>query len=452
MKKVVILWMLLLGLLLAGCAQSTGKNTPELEEVSQEMQPVKQQVSLSSNSLLADSFDTAVVLEINEKIHSIRFWNLAKGRTYALSYDSATGIKDRFENELVVSQLKSGDVVKVAFEKENHYAHGIWIDPSVDVIEDVTKFVIHNTAMTMEIGEKRYSLDPCVNVYGDGQQLSLMDISSADTLTVYAMDHSILSIAISTGHGYVRLEGDELFEGGFVEFGQSHIFKVEPDMLFVLPVGSYDMLISNKGMSAEKPVEVLSGKETAVDVSDLVQMEGNQEGTIVFTIDPSDAILLIDGQETDYSKEVKLSVGIHQMKLKKEGYKTISQFIKVGATTANLDIEMEKTQAGQEDDASEDQTSVSNNTITANSGTYQVYIDAPIGAELYLDGKYIGVIPTSFEKKAGNYTVSLRRSGYITRSYSLEVDNSQKDMHYTFSALQEDMTQTILDYTTGLGL
>ena len=167
-----------------------------------------------------------------------------------------------------------------------------------------------------------------------------------------------------------------------------------------------------------------------VDVSDLAQVEENKKGGIVFTISPSSAYLTIDGTDTDYSEVVYLPYGIHQMTCKAEGYKTITQYIKVGDEMANINIEME---AGSDDT---DASSVSSNTVTASSSGYQVYIDAPQGGELYVDGKYIGLIPTSFDKKSGSYTVSIRKSGYITRSYSLQVDDSEKDVHYSFSELE----------------
>jgi hypothetical protein len=71
------------------------------------------------------------------------------------------------------------------------------------------------------------------------------------------------------------------------------------------------------------------------------------------------------------------------------------------------------------------------------SGKYKVYIDAPEGVEAYLDGNYIGITPVSFTKKAGSYVVSLRKAGYQTRSYTLQIDNEEKDINYTFTDLIE---------------
>ena len=72
---------------------------------------------------------------------------------------------------------------------------------------------------------------------------------------------------------------------------------------------------------------------------------------------------------------------------------------------------------------------------TASQTAYKVHIDSPVGAEVYLDGNYIGIAPVDFEKKAGNYVVSLRKTGYQTRSYTLQVDSEEKDVTYSFSEL-----------------
>lgn len=71
----------------------------------------------------------------------------------------------------------------------------------------------------------------------------------------------------------------------------------------------------------------------------------------------------------------------------------------------------------------------------SSTGRYKVYIDAPDGAEAYLDGSYIGVTPVSFNKVPGSYVVTLRKSGYQTRSYTLQIDEEEKDINYSFTDL-----------------
>ena len=69
---------------------------------------------------------------------------------------------------------------------------------------------------------------------------------------------------------------------------------------------------------------------------------------------------------------------------------------------------------------------------------YRVYIDAPEGVEAYLNGNYIGITPLDFAKTAGNYVITLRKDGYQTRSYSLQIDSEKKDINYSFTELKKE--------------
>ena len=80
---------------------------------------------------------------------------------------------------------------------------------------------------------------------------------------------------------------------------------------------------------------------------------------------------------------------------------------------------------------------VSDNNVSDTAGTtgYKVTIEAPVGAEVYVDGNYVGIIPASFAKKPGTHDVTIRKSGYKTRSYTVDVDDENKDINYSFSEL-----------------
>ncbi len=425
--------------MVCGCSptvEETG-NVPAIEGI----------VTETEESLrLADSLDRAIIQKIDEAKHKITFYNTTIAKSYTLSYDNATGIKSRHDEELVAGQLQVGAVVEVSFIKDEKRAKNIWLDGSVAITENVTNFKINRTARTFEMNGEQYAIDASAPVMSEGEVLTLMDINEVDTLRIASNDRTIQSITIANGHGYVRLVGAESFEGGWVEFGQSIIRKVEKDMLLLIPAGSYEMLISNEGNVGTKSVSVKANEETQVDVSDLVKEDDNTDkiGGIVFTIIPSDAVLKIDGKQIDYSGVVNLSYGIHHIEVTKTGYSTLSRYIKVGQEMANISINMEQadddSKSDSDDDDDKDDDSVSGNSaITAtDEDEYKVYIDAPEGAELYVDGKYIGKIPTSFAKKSGTYTISVRKSGYKTRSYSLEVDGSDKDVRYSFSSLEKE--------------
>jgi hypothetical protein len=65
-----------------------------------------------------------------------------------------------------------------------------------------------------------------------------------------------------------------------------------------------------------------------------------------------------------------------------------------------------------------------------------VYINAPAGAECYVDGNYTGIVPCSFRRVEGSHVITLSLSGYNTRSYTISVENGTGDMSFSFTDLE----------------
>ena len=303
--------------------------------------------------------------------------------------------------------------------------------------------------------------------------MELMDINAADVLTISGIGTSVYSVQIERGHGYLRLAGDEYFIGGWIEVGQSNIQKITEDMLLTVPEGTYDVLISHEGSGGIKQVTINRNEEVTLDISDL-KGEGVKTGTVLFSVSPAEAEVFVDGEPVDISAPVSLEYGIHQLMVKAEGYKTSTSYLKVAEESAGISIVLDKADDTEKDadtnnnggttqDKNQDNDNSGNNSSGSVSGnqsvssndknnsggtvsgsdnppasnTYKVYIDNPAGAEVYLDGNYIGVCPVSFQKTSGMHVITLRKSGYETRSYTISVDNEKRDASYSFVELDK---------------
>lgn len=252
---------------------------------------------------------------------------------------------------------------------------------------------------------------------------------------------------VEKGHGYLRLTNDENFIGGWIEVGQSMIRPISEDMLLTVPEGSYDVNISLRGSGGVKPVVINRNEEVTLDIGDL-EVEEIQYGKVLFAVTPSSATLYVDGTQVDSGAPVELEYGIHQLLAVAPGYDTLTSYFRVAQPSGGLEVIME-TQSADEDEEDESKSSETESSSSTsagsesgsstdgstNTGSYKVNVDAPEGAEVYLDGNYIGIAPTSFKKEAGVHVVTLRKTGYGTRSYTIQVDSEEKDISYSFAEL-----------------
>ena len=50
----------------------------------------------------------------------------------------------------------------------------------------------------------------------------------------------------------------------------------------------------------------------------------------------------------------------------------------------------------------------------------------------------MGISPVTYDKTAGTHTISLRKSGYQTKSYQIEVTDDDRDLVYSFPDLEKN--------------
>ena len=72
------------------------------------------------------------------------------------------------------------------------------------------------------------------------------------------------------------------------------------------------------------------------------------------------------------------------------------------------------------------------------SAQRKIQIQQPAGAEVYLDGNYIGIAPVSTAKVTGSHVITLSRDGYKTRSYTVNIANDGNDVTFSFSDLTQE--------------
>ncbi len=461
--KLKILCGLICAGLMTGCGRTAAPGTDALQEI------------YDSGFVPAtvgnyDSMDTAVVVKKDTAAATVTFLNLELGKKYTLNYDGATSYADKYSQPIALSQVEPGMIADVTFMHGKKRLNTLRLSAEAFVFDDIKGLETDASGHNIYLGGEIYNLDRRLAVITPDGTGELMDINAVDTLRITGIDHSVYGIYVKSGHGYLRLLNSDYFNGGWVQIGDSLVSQIREDMLLAVPEGEHMITVSNKGSSGTEKVKITRGEESGLDVGGWVKEP--EYGSIIFTVVPEDAKVYIDGEKTDISDKVKLTYGIHQMVAAADGYTTVSRYIKVASELANLNIILEKdpnataseNEAGKEPTASPTPTQTPTPTpVSANSvemievvptvtptptplpeeardaasvGQYRVYIDEPEHVEVYRDGIYLGISPVWFKREPGTYEITLRKSGYQTRSYTINVTDEASDLNYSFSELE----------------
>lgn len=385
-----------------------------------------------------DSADTAILVDRDEKEGTVSFLNLDLGKQYTLSVDGTTRFYDKYGDSISLSQVQTGDIVDVTFLKSKKHLTTLQLSPSAWSFTNVEKYEFNMVRNEVSIGSEVYKLNSNTQYLSEDRKMDSMDLNPSDVLGFQGIDNQVLTVRVEKGHGYLRLANDENFIGGWIEIGQSQIQKISEDMLVLVPEGSYQVNISNKGGGGTKSVVINRNEETTLDIGDL-EIPEPQYGMVLFSVDPSSTEIYIDGSKVDISEPVSLLYGIHQMIARAEGYQSVTQYIRVAQESAGINVVLDAN-AGEEE---EESTSASESSAATATDYYKVYVDAPEGAEVYLDGNYVGISPCSFKKTTGAHVITLRRTGFETRSYTVQIDEEEKDLSYSFADLVSDAGSSV---------
>lgn len=306
----------------------------------------------ASGGQVDDKSLIAIVLDINESDKTMLLNHLDTQTRINYSYSGGTDIVNRYDETIAVSQLKIGEVVEAELS-ENRKLSRIKISDTEWEYQGVTGFEIDRDNQILKVGSEKYKYTDNTIIFNEGNITPIDKLDSIDVVTLKGREKQLDSIIVTSGHGYVRLDGTTFFEGGFVEIGSKIVQLITENMVVPVPAGDYTLRVTKGDNSGSKDISVGINEEIRVNLIEF-QSEAVRLGTLSFKISPNGAKLMIDGVAKDYSKLVDVAYGLHKITITATGYETYTQTIDVQDIFKEYDITLIEQ---QETSASDKETS-----------------------------------------------------------------------------------------------
>lgn len=417
MRKSWLLFLPIAIVAMAGC----GKIDTVVEEKQKENVPVFEAAAPGEY----DSADTAVVLRISDLNNTISFFNYELDKSYTLEYDSITKFCDKYGSAITVSQVTPGEIVDIRFLQSKKLLTDLSESSQCFIIPEVTGFSVDTASKVFKYKEDSYKITDATVILANRKRITFMEIDPKDSVTISGMGMEIYSIQIDKGHGFLSVKNEDPFLDGKLEIN-NEVTKITPNMELTLKEGEYDVLVTKDKTVATRHIDIRANETTVLDLGD-IEVEEERTGKVLFVLSPSDATLYVDEHLVDPTNLLVFDYGVHHLIASAEGYESVSKYFNVGEELATLMLELERKEEEQKSggDTSED------NTI---DGSY-IFISSMTGAEIFFDGYYVGKTSVSIPKKSGAHTITVEKSGYISKTYNVMIDNAPKDVYYTFDEM-----------------
>lgn len=361
-----------------------------------------------------------IVEAVDTENSTVTFYLVDRKEQRTFSYDAATLVQDRHGSALTMAQLTLGEVVDIAYNDELSKMGSVVYSMDGFSYDSISNYVLDEGKGIVQIGSDIFGMGNGIKVFSGNEQMELSQILKHDIVSFRGVGSEVVSIIVDKGHGYLKLENDEALIGGWVEVGQTVIQQISDNMLITVPEGSYTVRLTANDIEEYREITVERNKETVIDLGD-IEVKKPVNGAVTIQVTPEDAEVYIDDMLVNASYQMRIPLGIHKITAKAEGYDAFSEYFEVTEETTAVKMTLKEA-----------------STVSGNASkktAYTMTVQAPENVEIYQDNLYIGITPVTYEKSPGTHTITLRKSGYETRSYQIVVADDDKDAIYSFPDL-----------------
>lgn len=281
--------------------------------------------------------DLFIVSAIDSVQETIMVYSYTSGLEYQYYYGLGTDFLNKYGDHMSVSSIGQGDAVYISGTDSSGKVKQVQKSDEVWTNDTVKNFSVDKDNGVLTIGTTKYRLDDNTMIFSGDEVVDADSITSQDTLSVVGMDKKIVSVAVTTGHGTLQLKNTSLFEGSFLQLGNSMFAEITPDMSLEVPEGTYTLAVANNGWGGSREIEIKRGETTTVNLDDL-KGEGPQKSRILFEVDVEGAKIYVDGNQIDYSQPAEITYGKHTLKVTADGYDTWTRTLYVNSAEATIQI------------------------------------------------------------------------------------------------------------------
>ena len=409
------------------------------------------------------------------------------GNEYDFTYSGRTDIRTAYGKLIPATLLHPGDFVVLAYDGENRLK-SVTGSKDIAIYKNVLQRVQEDSLKRITIQDEVYRYGDDLLVLNDGYFVGLDTLRNVDVISLYSVDNYIYLIKVEKGHGYFRLANYSSFIGGVLSIGKYQSYEITDDLDLTLAEGDYDITVESEGFKGEASIRIDRDMTTQLDLGPYAPVTP-ATGFCLFDISPAGAALFIDGVRTLYDSAVEMTQGDHWIEVSADGYTSYTGFIKAGDGIDSLNISLspapydvadimyeepsddgngnsdlippddndDPDDTGIVDSTSEisasptpspteeppddtdDITPVDETTPTATpageDSNNVMVIKCSDGAAVYLDDAYKGTIADgslTLKKVPGDHTIRFTKEGYLTKRYTVFVEDDGLDAEFSF--------------------
>lgn len=385
---------------------------------SEELEQQKNNIDTDNNNTFSPEIPltvTGVIQNINSTTKLISFMDTDKEEIYNMTVGEFALIKDKYNQDIFFADLSIGDIAEFTFSDTTITA--ITKSDKCWEIKSVTDIKIDVSKNTISRKNNVYSYNDTTLFLYNGTSFEPKNINSTDTLTLKGIGNKIFTVIVEKSHGILNILNKEHIKDGIIEIDTNIYKNLSDASQFTLSEGIHKVVVKGSNIEAlSYDAEIKAGEEFNMNLSELA---AEKTGTLTIKANVYDYALYINDNLELSRNNIDLTYGTYNIKIMKEGYVTYETQVKINSpnTVINADVKKE----------------IYMGTLTVTS--------QPSGAQLYLDGTYVGLTPYTSDVTQGQHSITVKKEGYKDSTLSSIFIENKKEQN--FNIILQNKSETL---------
>ncbi len=342
-----------------------------------------------------------IIKNIDMSKNLLRVIDVNENKDINIYFDNSTKFFNKFNKNIISSELSVGDIIDINYLKSNTVADSISISKNFWEKRSINNVEIDSNEIN--VNGEFYQYSDNTQVYYNNSNYDINNINKYNVLNIKGIGNTIWFIDVLKGSGYLKIINYNRIENCTVELN-SKIINFKDDFTdqdsIVFPEGKYKAIIKGNNIDTfVKSIDIENDKTTILNLDEAdVKM-----GDLTIKTNVDNPKIIVNNKVVKNNKLSNLPYGDYNIKISADGYDPVEQNITLDQEEKTLNISLDKS------------VKIANWSVATN----------PDGADIFIDNKLVGVTPLTLNIEYGNHNVIFRKQGYYdTKIDSLFVDEN----------------------------